>query len=176
MRYPSVVVIVLRKNECRWEVLFLKKSEKNRWHPGEVCFPGGRIEEDENMNEAVLREFEEEVGVDSSHIEIIASLDPIETVSTPFVIYPLVATTRKNFEPKVDGSEIEEAFWVPLDVIRDYPFDERIYHYKGLDFNTYIIEWDGKIIWGATARILKNFVEKLKELPLDKGTECDNNL
>lgn len=169
MRYPSTVVIVLRKRNNDWDILFLKKTGRNLWHANEVCFPGGRMEEGEDPIEAALREFEEEVGVDRSHIKVVASIDKVETVSTPFVIYPFVAVTVRDFEPRVDGVEIEEAFWVPLsEILKLYPFKEETYCYKGMVYKTYLIPLEGRIIWGATARILSNFIATKENLPLDK--------
>lgn len=168
MRIDSAVIIVLRKRAEDYYVLFLKKSKKNLWHAGEVCFPGGTVDANEKPLDTALREFEEEVGVSFSLLKVIYELDPVETVSTPFIIYPFVAVALEDFVPKVDGEEIEKFFWVPLSEIKKhYPFKLVEYHYCGRTYLTYLIPWQGEIIWGATARILANFMDALSKIPLD---------
>lgn len=128
-----------------------------------MCFPGGCIEEkDPSPKHTALREFEEETGIPKEKVEIVGALEPIETRSTPFLIYPYVGIVKDVNGLHIDEREIAKAFFVPLDfLMENHPIEVKPYFYKGVLFNTPILEYQGEIIWGATARILQMLLNKL---------------
>ncbi len=162
-RIPSAVIIPFCEDKGKPHLLFLKKVDSSYSHGGQVCFPGGCYKaEDGNLLETALREFEEETGVSRNRIEILGSLRPIDTRSTNFTIYPFVGFMDTLPRLRIDRREIEKYFFVPLEyILKRYPFKPTLYRYRGVDFETYLIPYQGEIIWGATARILKELMEKI---------------
>ncbi|BAT71603.1 NUDIX hydrolase [Thermosulfidibacter takaii ABI70S6] len=166
-RIPSAVIISFSMVKGEPFILFLKKRDSNYPHGGQVCFPGGCKEEtDPDLKFTALREFQEETGIEASKVEILGCLDPVETRSTHFIIYPFVGILEEEKpEVKCDDTEIEKAFWVPLQFLVDhYPLPVVDFPYKGFVFRTPLLEYNGEIIWGATARILQLLLEKLISL------------
>jgi len=163
-RIPSAVVIPFCEREDGYHILLLKKVDSNYPHGGQVCLPGGCHEErDGSLLTTALREFEEETGIPSRHVEIAGALEPVETRSTNFIIYPFVGFLPYPESVKIDGVEIEKAFFVPLHfVLKNHPFPTEAYPYRGITFHTPIIRYQGETIWGATARILDRLMEVIK--------------
>ncbi len=164
-RIPSAIIIPIVEINGITNLMFIRKTEDGSPHSGQVSFPGGcREEKDKTMLDTALREFEEETGIPKEKVEIIASLEPVPTRSTPFIIYPFIGVIKENIRPNPDEREVARIFFVPFEfLLRNYPFNYRNYTYKGLVFRTPLIEYDGEIIWGATARILEILFSKLKE-------------
>ncbi len=160
-RIPSAVVVPFCLAEEEPQLLFLKKVDSNYPHGGQVCFPGGCFEEgDENLLNTALREFEEETGILKEKVEVLGAMDPVETRSTNYIIYPFIGVLREKPKVNYDRQEIEKAFFVPLSfLLRHHPIPVVDYSYKGILFKTPLIEYNGNIIWGATARILQRILE-----------------
>ncbi len=164
-RIPSAVIIPIVEIDGEPYLMFMRKTEDGSPHSGQVSFPGGCKEKrDKTMLETALREFEEETGISRENLEIIASLEPVPTRSTPFIIYPFIGILKGTVNPKPDKKEVARIFFVPFEFLfKSHPFCYRNYTYRGLVFRTPLIEYDGETIWGATARILELFFDKLKE-------------
>jgi 8-oxo-dGTP pyrophosphatase MutT (NUDIX family) len=150
----SAVLIPLFYNQGQYHVLLTERSEEVNFHKGQVCFPGGTREpSDSGLLQTALREAEEEIGLRAEDVEILGELDDSLTLTSNYVISPFVAFIPHHYTFKADGREIKEIFSVPLSFLMDKAnFRQDSYEY----------EYDGHIIWGATARILKQFVDLLK--------------
>lgn len=147
-------------------ILFTKKSESVPHHKGQFSFPGGVCEErDASRVETALREAWEEARIPSEAVEVLGLLDDTVTRATPFVITPVVGIIRGPVEFKPDGREIERVIEVPLPTLRDPAI-----------LRTEMWERDGErhpvlfyqvsaadVVWGATARILSQFLALLDE-------------
>ena len=150
----SAVLIPLFYNQGQCHVLFTKRSEEVDFHKGEVCFPGGTREpSDSSLLQTALRETEEEIGVKAKDVEILGEFDDSVTLTSNYVISPFVALIPHPYPLKADGREIREIFSVPLSFLMDEA------NFKQ-DSHSY--EYEGRIIWGATARILRQFINLLK--------------
>ncbi len=162
-RIPSAVVVPFCMAEGEPHILFLKKVDSNYPHGGQVCFPGGCWEpSDRSILETALREFEEETGINRSRVEVLGFIRPVETRSTNYIIYPFVGLLDSTRGLNHDRSEIEKAFLVPLSfLIRNHPMPVVEYRYRGAVFLTPLLEYQGEIIWGASARILGILLERL---------------
>lgn len=156
-----LIPVVAHREEAT--VLLTKRSSHLRKHPGQIAFPGGRIDpEDANPIEAALREAMEEVGLDRRHIQPIGYLDPYLT-GTNFRVLPVVAVVTPPFDLALNPDEVDFAFEVPLAFLmepdnhvrrrRDFPGAHGWYFYE-------IVFREHKI-WGATAGMLRNFYERL---------------
>jgi 8-oxo-dGTP pyrophosphatase MutT (NUDIX family) len=150
----SAVLIPLFHNQGQYHVLFTERSDEVVFHKGQVCFPGGTQESsDVSLLQTALREAEEEIGLDDKDIEILGELDDITTLVTDYVISPFVAFIPYPHSLKTDGKEVKATFSVPLSFLMDE---------ANFKQDSYAYEYEGHIIWGATARILRQFVGLLK--------------
>ena len=133
-------------------------------HAGQISFPGGRIEEDDpDAIAAALRETEEEVGLPRDRVRLIGRLDTYLT-GTGFEITPVVGIVTPPFSLSIDPFEVEEAFEVPLSYILDPRNHQRVERQSGAHRRVfYVLPYEGRNIWGATAGILVNLAEVLAE-------------
>lgn len=185
----SVLLPLIEKNG-ELHVLFEVRSLLMRRQPGEICFPGGRIdEEDDSPIHAAVRETHEELGVSTDHIEI---LFPLDFMLSPFgtIIYSYAGLVDLS-HIQLNGAEVEEIFTVPLSFLlktepdlhyvklRPEPEENFPYHLiaQGKDYawqtkmmEEYFYFYENRIIWGLTARILKHFLDIVRSSPhmLDK--------
>ena len=160
---PAAVLVPLVDRPEGYTVLLTQRTAHLEHHAGQISFPGGRAEaEDIGPVETALREAEEEIGLDRRHVvEIAGFLDLYQTV-TGFLITPVVGFVTPPFELTLDAFEVAEAFEVPLDFILDP--DHHEYHsmvYKGQNRRYYVIPYQDRFIWGATAAMLVNFARRL---------------
>lgn len=141
-------------------VLFTQRSAELTNHPGQVSFPGGRVEPgDAGAWEAAVREAQEEIGLPPDRVRRIGYLHD-HLVISGFVVTPVVAYVTPGFELQLDRTEVDGAFEAPLEFLLD-----RANHLQttrrigGRSFPTWDIAWQGHRIWGATAGMLVSFAE-----------------
>jgi 8-oxo-dGTP pyrophosphatase MutT (NUDIX family) len=143
-------------------VLLTQRTQHLAAHAGQISFPGGKREEsDADAIAAALRETEEEVGLPRDHVEVIGRLDTYVT-STGFEVTPVVGLVRAPFPMKADPVEVAEVFEVPLAFVLDranHRRDSR--EFKGRRRVFYVLPYEGRYIWGATAGMLVNLAEVL---------------
>jgi 8-oxo-dGTP pyrophosphatase MutT (NUDIX family) len=150
----SAVLIPLFYSQGGYHILFTERSDDVVFHKGQVCFPGGTQEpSDSSLLQTALRESEEEIGLEAKDIEILGELDDMRTFVTNYVISPFVAFIPPPHSLKTNGREVKGAFSVPLSFLMDE---------ANFKQDSYAYEYEGHIIWGATARILRQFVGLLK--------------
>ena len=158
VRAAVLVPIVDRGEPC---LVFTKRTALVASHKGQVSFPGGRVEGgDAGLLEAALRESEEEIGLPAGAVEPLGALDDTETFATQYVITPWVGAVHAPVTWRPDGGEIERVFEVPLAALVD-PKAFRVEHrtLDGVTRLVYFYEWRGETIWGATARIVKDYLD-----------------
>ena len=157
---PAAVLVGLVERPTGLAVLFTERSARLKNHPGQVSFPGGRIEKhDAGPVEAALREAEEEVGLNPNYVSVAGRLERLPT-SSGFVVTPVVAFITSEFEPDPDSSEVLEAFEVPLEFLANKQNRKAAYRERfGARLQGYEIEYDGHKIWGVTASILVGFLD-----------------
>lgn len=161
---PAAVLVPLVDRREGMTVLLTQRTDHLLNHAGQISFPGGRVEEqDIDPVETALRETEEEIGLHRRHVEIVGFLDLYQTV-TGFLITPVVSFVKPPFELNPDPFEVAEVFEVPLDFVLDPRNHE--YHskmYKNQERRFYVIPYENRYIWGATAAMLVGFSRKLRE-------------
>ena len=157
----SVLIPVLTFKEDL-EILLTKRSISLRNHPGQIAFPGGKKEEcDSNPMETALREAEEEIGLKTSHVEVISSL-PTHKTATGFTIKPYIGLVRKPFKKTLQWGEVDEVFTIPFShILNRNNFSIQTRKWNGIERRYYIVPFGPYYIWGATARILLNLSEAL---------------
>ncbi|WP_262691108.1 CoA pyrophosphatase [Kordiimonas aestuarii] len=144
-------------------ILLTKRTEHLSKHAGQVSFPGGKIDDaDADAVAAALREAEEEVGLTADWVDVCGFLDTYRT-GTGFEIVPVVALVRPGFELRLQASEVEAAFEVPLDFILDRRNHKRQSAvWQGLRREYYAMPFGDFFIWGATAAMLVNLCDVME--------------
>jgi 8-oxo-dGTP pyrophosphatase MutT (NUDIX family) len=144
-------------------LVFAKRTDRVGTHRGQISFPGGRVDpSDAGFLDAALRESEEEIGLPRTAVEPLGALDDTETVATQFIITPFVGVVRTPVAWQPDGHEIEKVIEVPLAALRDLA-NLRVEYRERDGVLHEVLFWDyqGETIWGATARILKQYLDVL---------------
>ena len=157
---PAAVLLLLT-NRRGPHVVFAKRTEDVTHHKGQFSFPGGIVETwDGSRLETALREAQEEIGLPPSAVDILGTLDDTETRATQFVITPFVGLIREPVHYIPDGKEIERVLEVPLAALLDPAiFRVEMWERDGEVHPVYFYEYNGETIWGATGRILKQFLD-----------------
>lgn len=154
-----LVPIVLRET---LSVMLTQRAHDMPSHPGQISFPGGKVEEcDTTPVDCALREAHEEIGLPGKFVETLGYLDSYRT-GTGFQINPVVALVRPGFTVRLDSREVVEAFEVPLAFLMDeanHKKDTRTW--RGRERHFYAMPYQDRYIWGATAGMLKNMQQRL---------------
>jgi 8-oxo-dGTP pyrophosphatase MutT (NUDIX family) len=160
IRPAAVLVPVVDRDEPT--VLLTQRSAHLPQHPGQVSFPGGKIEPtDETPLAAALREAEEEIGLDARYVEPIGYLDLYMTTQG-FRIVPSVARIDPDYQITLNPSEVDEAFEVPLEFLMEPANHEKHSRdWEGIKRYYFAMPYEQRKIWGVTAGILRNLYEKI---------------
>jgi len=159
---PAAVLVPLIDHPDGMTVLLTQRTAHLSAHAGQIAFPGGRIEEtDTDAVAAALRETEEEVGLPREQVAVIGRLDTYVT-GTGFEITPIVGIITPPYKLTVDPFEVAEAFEVPLSYILDPRNHNRTERESaGRTRIFFVLPYEGRNIWGATAGMLVNLAEVL---------------
>ena len=163
---PAGVLLILHERPNGPHIIFQKRTDSVRDHKGQISFPGVATDpEDESVLHTALRETHEEIGVHPTHVEVLGQLDDMVTVSN-FRVTPYVGwLDRYPYEWQFSHHEVAYLLEVPLDHLRDprnlVP-DRRIINGREYEFQSY--QFGDDLIWGATARMLGNFLDLLRAL------------
>ncbi|XJZ25676.1 NUDIX hydrolase [Bacillota bacterium Lsc_1132] len=180
-KYAVLLPLVKLENEVH--VLFEVRSHMLRRQPGEVCYPGGRIDtQDLDEKDAAIRETIEELGLKR---EDIAQVSPLDYFISPFgmIIYPYVGVIQNFHRMNPNSAEVGEIFTVPLsfflktkpEIFRvqfkaepeeNFPYELIIggqdYNWQARQLDEYFYTYENRVIWGLTARILAHFIELIR--------------
>jgi 8-oxo-dGTP pyrophosphatase MutT (NUDIX family) len=159
---PAAVLVPLVDRPGGLTILLTQRTAHLSAHAGQIAFPGGHVDpEDGDVVDAALREAEEEVGLPRDHVEVVGQLDTYIT-GTGFEISPIVALVRSPFPLKLDPFEVAEAFEVPLAFVLEPANHERhTRELRGHMRSFYVLPFENRRIWGATAAMLVNLAEVL---------------
>jgi len=161
----AAVLVALIDRPAGFTMLFTERAHHLPHHAGQVSFPGGRIDESEDAVAAALREAWEEVRMPRSAVDVVGRL-PMHVTGTGFAITPVVGFVSGDFVAEPDPGEVAGVFEVPLDVLLAPGTLRTTYRERlGTRFKTYEIEHSGRLIWGATAAMLKTFRDMLADEP-----------
>jgi 8-oxo-dGTP pyrophosphatase MutT (NUDIX family) len=170
-RTSAAVLVPIYYQQGQYYILLIKRTERVKKHKGEISFPGGaRDEGDRTLLDTALRESAEEVGLASDKVEILGELDDEVSVKTNYVITPFVGLIPWPYQFKVDGVETEEIIEAPILVLQDKGYSHQEIR-DGKAVTLYFYNYQGRVIWGATARILNKFLGIFAEAMREKVKE-----
>ena len=167
-REAAVMLLIFpSKDDESLHTILTRRKENLQHHPGQISLPGGRRDEGESIEQTALREVEEEVGIDRTGIETLGTLNLVYIPPSDFTVTPFVGwlASEPTFKKEVD--EVAEIIRVPLTDLLDSSI--RKYSSVDSDLRTREVPWfsiQSHQIWGATAIILDDFVQRLqRQLP-----------
>lgn len=156
-KLASVLVVIYGKEPL---IVMTEKPENLKFHAGEISFPGGKLESsDSDLLETALRETREEIGLRISKDQVIGQLKPVMTLNSGFTILPFVSIVD-DIESLHANDEVKTIFHIPLEPFLKTMADDRNPSHNIIQ-EMYTFEFQNKIVWGASARILKQIVTRL---------------
>jgi 8-oxo-dGTP pyrophosphatase MutT (NUDIX family) len=157
----AAVLVPLYEKNGDLHAVFTRRREDLRRHAGEISFPGGRQDApEEDLRVTATREACEEIGLAPDAVEIIGALQPTSTVVTGYAIYPFVGVIAPGQRWQLSPREVAEVLELSLGDLRAGYSRQRLLR-RGLPIRTDTYTVDGNLIWGATARILGDLIERL---------------
>ena len=157
------VLVLLYLKGTRVFIVLTRRTELVDRHQAQISFPGGRQEEGENLEQTAQRETCEELGIQSSTIQILGKLTPLYIPPTNYCIYPVVARMTEPPQFKPSPYEVAEVLEISLDYLCNPKTVRReMWTLHGMNVEVPFYFFEGHKIWGATAMVLAEFVEILK--------------
>jgi 8-oxo-dGTP pyrophosphatase MutT (NUDIX family) len=153
-----LVPLYLRDGELH--AVLTRRPGHMRRHAGEVSFPGGRQDDGEDLATTALREAEEEVGLPRGDVELLGALTPVPTLATGYAIYPFVGLIEPGMEWVLSPREVAEVLELSLRDLRA-GYGRRRMIRRGVPFRTDVYVVGDQLIWGATARILADLLDRV---------------
>jgi len=170
-RVPSAVLVPIYDKQGEYYILFTQRTERVRDHKGQISFPGGVYEEpDGTLLNTALRESNEEIGLEPEAVELLGELDDIVTLGTNYIISPFVAAIPWPYSLKLYPTEVKEIIEVPISALLDKDClgqTKQIINGEAVTTDSY--NYQGKVIWGATARILNQFLDIIRQVTENTG-------
>lgn len=170
---PSAVLLPIYYNQGQYCILFIKRTGKVQEHKGQISFPGGACQDgDGTLVNTALRECAEEIGVMADRVEILGELDDTSIQSSGYIISPFVAIIPWPYPLKLDQWETAEIIEVPISALLDKSsLRQETENIDGETVTSYFYHYQGRVIWGATARILSQFLDIFARVTEDNAGE-----
>jgi len=158
---PSAVLVPLFVKDGEYHLAFTRRTHRVRVHKGEISFPGGAREKgDKTLLDTALRECSEEIGLAADDVEILGELDDCPTIHSDYIISPFVGYVPQKYPFKLDQWEVAELITLPVSTLMDNDVaSAEPVTIQGRTVNTYAYRFGSDLIWGASARILHQFLE-----------------
>jgi len=160
-RVPAAVLVPLYQKQGQYYIVFIKRTEKVKDHKGQISFPGGaRDKDDQTLLHTAVRESREEVGLQAEDIEVIGELDEELTTTTNYTVTPFVAVIPWPYRFRESSDEVAGILEVPIAaLIKNGRVSENDEILNGRPIESYTYDYQGNVIWGATARIVKKLLD-----------------
>ena len=164
LRRAATLCPIIERNQGL-SVILTRRAENLRAHPGQISFPGGKIDPtDPSPLDAALREAEEEIGLRADQVSVSGALHPYPT-GTGFLVTPFIGFIEPTFKAIADPAEVAEVFEVPLSFVMNREnYRRESYSRDGKRRHFYVIMVREYRIWGATAGMLRELAERVAKL------------
>lgn len=164
-RHAAVLLPIVAEPEPT--LIFTVRTETLPKHKGQISFPGGSIDDtDASAQDAALRETQEELGLEPSAVRVLGELDTTPTFVSGYVVSPFVGWLEEQPDLRPNPAEVAKVLEVPLDDLVDEIRREPGFEHSGRTYPTEAWVWNGHVIWGVTARIMRIFLALLGEAGL----------
>jgi 8-oxo-dGTP pyrophosphatase MutT (NUDIX family) len=158
----AAVVLLFDPSDESLPLLFMRRSRLVRTHRGQIAFPGGGVEaQDSGVEGTALRELHEEMGIAPDDVEVLGRLQPVLTATSYRRLTPVVALERRPLHPVGDPYEVADWFRIGLAELLRAPLTARRIAGDPMDREVYFYEAGGRVIWGASAAILHDLLQRL---------------
>lgn len=159
----AAVLIAITHIDSELHVILTRRPTHLRAHPGQVSFPGGKVEKnDHSYIHTALREAEEEIALNQSNVEVVGQYPKMKTF-TGFEITPVIGLVKQDFTPVLDPGEVDEIFTVPLSyLLKSTNRHKKTFKRNGQMFPVYFIPYQQHFIWGATAAMINSLCLQLQ--------------
>ena len=157
----SAVLVPIYDKQGEYHILFIKRTQKVKEHKGQISFPGGAYDDkDDTLLNTALRECAEEIGLMAGDVKVLGELDDVVTQGSGYIISPFVAVIPWPYQFKANRVEIEEIIEVPISVLLDIrPSQQETKVMDGETVTSFFYHYEDRVIWGATARMLNQFLD-----------------
>lgn len=162
-RRIAAVLMLVRLIDETPHMLFMRRSQKVSRHKGQISFPGGSFDlTDHSLEFTALREAHEEMGIPPDSLRVLGNLPATDTVASNFLVHPYIAVPHDPNAPisyQTDSYEVDAIIEIPLPVLI-HPATRRVENWvmRGTSFTASFYTYRNHVIWGATARILDDFI------------------
>jgi len=156
----AAVLIPLYREGGGLTAVFTKRRADLRRHSGEISFPGGCRDDDEALWQTALREADEEIGLSPGGVTLVGALPPTGTFVTNYAVYPFVGVIEAGTRFRANPDEVEEVIELSLADLES-GFERKRLIRRGVPIRTPTYTVRGHLVWGATARIVGNLLERL---------------
>ncbi|WP_394229845.1 CoA pyrophosphatase [Shewanella colwelliana] len=161
LRQAAVLVAFIEQKQ-ELHLILTRRASHLRAHPGQISFPGGKVEKsDKNLEATALREAHEEIALAISNVEVLGQY-PMFNTFTGFAIAPIIGVVKQGFNPILDPGEVDELFTVPLSFLLN-PANRVVKHFmrRGIQYPVYFIQYQEYFIWGATAAMIDRICRQI---------------
>jgi 8-oxo-dGTP pyrophosphatase MutT (NUDIX family) len=165
-RRLAAVLVPLYCHNGDYGMIFTKRSQTVYYHRGQISFPGGGHEaHDPSLQHTALRESAEEIGLQPTDVQVLGQLDDLLTTNSNYLVRPFVGAIPYPYPFQIDHRETASIIEVPLSFLRQHnPTIEEAREYEGRTVRSFFFAYEEHLIWGATAKILKQFLDLLGPL------------
>ena len=162
-RIDAAVLVPLYVDDGELHIVFTRRRADLSRHAGEISFPGGRQDfetGEEDLRDTALREAEEEIGLPREAVRLVGALTPTPTIATNYAVYPFVGEIEPGHRWRPSAAEVDEVLELSVADLRAGYARRRLMR-RGVPFRTDVYDVDGEVIWGATARIVSDLLERM---------------
>jgi 8-oxo-dGTP pyrophosphatase MutT (NUDIX family) len=167
-RRLAAVLLPLYYHRGAYGLVFTKRSETVPHHRGQIAFPGGGHEvHDISLQHTALRESQEEIGLQTADVHLLGQLDDLLTTNSNYLVRPFVGMIPYPYPFTLDQRETASIIEVPLDFLKQHnPSQEETRHHDGQQVQSFFFAYREHVIWGVTAKIVKQFLDLLDAVPV----------